>query len=75
METLQRAYYADGKIHLLMASGSDFHFPTQGNPRLENASEEDLNTIEISPFGLHWPRLDEDLSLRGIAQGDYGQRR
>ena len=26
------------------------------------------------PFGLHWPDLDEDLSIRGILAGDFGQR-
>jgi hypothetical protein len=32
-----------------------------------------LNHIEISPFGLHWPELDEDLSFRDLLEGDYGQ--
>jgi hypothetical protein len=32
-----------------------------------------LANIELSPFGLHWPDLDEDLSIRGILAGDYGQ--
>jgi hypothetical protein len=32
-----------------------------------------LNNVELSPFGLHWPDLDEDLSFRGIAAGDYGK--
>jgi hypothetical protein len=34
-----------------------------------------LNHIEISPFGLHWPELDEDLSFRGLIEGNYGQLR
>jgi len=28
----------------------------------------------FSPFGLHWPTLDEDLSFEGILAGRYGQR-
>jgi hypothetical protein len=24
---------------------------------------------------LHWPDLDEDLSIRGILAGDYGRRK
>ena len=43
-------------------------------PRLESAAEEDVGRIEISPFGLHWPTLDEDLSFAGILNGRYGQR-
>jgi hypothetical protein len=42
--------------------------------RLESAAEEDVGRIEISPFGLHWPTLDEDLSCEGILAGRYGQR-
>jgi hypothetical protein len=34
-----------------------------------------LNNVEISPFGLHWPELDEDLSFAGLKRGDFGQRR
>jgi hypothetical protein len=50
-------------------------FPVSENPRLCRGTPEELNNIEISPFGLHWPDLDEDLSLRGIAKGDHGQSR
>jgi hypothetical protein len=32
-----------------------------------------LHHIEISPFGLHWPELDEDLFFRGLLEGDHGQ--
>ena len=46
----------------------------KGNPRLESAAEEEVGRIEISPFGLHWPTLDEDLSFAGILEGRYGQR-
>ncbi len=48
-------------------------FPVSENLRLAGGSPSQLNHIEISPFGLHWPDLDEDLSLAGIAHGNYGQ--
>ena len=57
-----------------MESGLEFAFPIAGNSRLESASDSQLDNIELSPFGLHWPDLDEDLSIRGILAGDYGQR-
>jgi hypothetical protein len=55
-------------------SGHELKFPIDGNPRLEQARLEDLHHIELSPFGIHWPKLDEDLSFEGIMRGDYGQR-
>ena len=73
-DTPQRAFHRAGRIYVSMASGLDFSFPIQGNPRLEGKPDHLLSEIEVSPFGLHWPRLDEDLSIKGILAGDYGQR-
>jgi hypothetical protein len=49
-------------------------FPVAENPRLARGTQRQLNRIEISPFGLHWPELDEDLSFRGLLEGNYGQK-
>jgi hypothetical protein len=75
IDTVQTAVFRDGQILITMGSGAEFLFPVADNPRLAAGTPEQLNKIEISPFGLHWPDLDEDLSLRGIARGDYGQGR
>ena len=68
------ARHKDGRIYVTMVSGLEVAFPVSGNPRLEGKSHDQLDKIELSPFGLHWPDLDEDLSLKGILAGDYGQR-
>ncbi len=57
-----------------LASGLELAFPVEGNPRLEGKSHEHLDQIELLPYGLHWPALDEDLSIRGILSGRFGQR-
>ncbi len=38
------------------------------SPVLENASEEERNNFEISPsgYGIHWPLLDEDISIDAL---------
>lgn len=68
------ARHQDGKIYVHMESGLELAFPVQGNPRLQGKPHDQLNRIELSPMGLHWPDLDEDLSIQGILAGDYGQR-
>lgn len=68
------AHHRQGKIHITMESGLEIAFPVRGNPRLDGQPHRQLDHIELSPFGLHWPDLDEDLSVRGILAGDYGQR-
>jgi len=69
-----KAWHEGGTIFIRFASGHEVSFPTKGNPRLESAAEEDVGRIDISPFGLHWPTLDEDLSFEGILVDRYGQR-
>ena len=68
-----RAAYEKGCIVVRMRSGVEIRFPVSANKRLADATARTLNNIEISPFGLHWPDLDEDLSFRGLLAGDYGQ--
>jgi hypothetical protein len=67
------AVFRDGEIIVAMESGTEIRFPVAKNPRLAPGTAEQLGRIEISPYGLHWPDLDEDLSFRGLARGDYGQ--
>lgn len=41
-------------------------------PRLNNATTEELISYEIlaNGAGIHWPLLDEDLSLKGFLQNE-----
>lgn len=75
VDTPTKAFHREGRIHVSMASGLDFSFPIEGNPRLAGKPGPLLSNIQVSPFGLHWPDLDEDLSIRGILAGDYGQQK
>lgn len=68
------ANYLNGFESVRIETGRVLTFPAQVNPRLENTADAALNEIELSPFGIHWPALDEDLSFEGIMRGDYGQR-
>ena len=67
------AVHLNGQIIVRMESGAEIRFPVAENLRLARGTPRQLNHIEISPFGLHWPELDEDLSFRGLIEGNYGQ--
>ncbi|WP_263057017.1 DUF2442 domain-containing protein [Pantoea agglomerans] len=43
--------------------------PLSWFPRLRNASVEQLKDYELSPRGIHWDALDEDISIDGLLQG------
>jgi len=73
-DTARTAASVGGEIIVLMESGREIRFPVADNPRLARGTPAQLSHIEISPFGLHWPDLDEDLSFRGLLDGNHGQR-
>jgi len=75
VDNVKSAVFQDGRIRVTMQSGVEIWFPVAGNPRLSQGTPEQLNNIQASPFGLHWPDLDEDLSFQGLLAGDYGQPR
>ena len=67
------ARYADGRVSVTLSSGVTFSFPILGNWRLEDATLDQLNNMEVDDEGIHWPDIDEDLSFEGLLKGDWGQ--
>jgi hypothetical protein len=73
-DSARSAISRDGQIIITMESGAEIRFPVAENPRLAGGTAQQLSNIELSPFGVHWPDLDEDLSFRGLLSGNFGQR-
>jgi hypothetical protein len=70
-------YDARKKVVVIeLANGASFAFPPHLAQGLEGASAADLADIEITPMGtgLHWPRLDADLTVDGLLAGVFGSR-
>jgi len=72
--TVKKAWYENGQICLVVSDGKEIRFPVDANSKLKNATDFQRNNIEIicGGTGLHWPDLDEDLSITGIIEGRYG---
>ncbi|MBM3240383.1 DUF2442 domain-containing protein [Candidatus Poribacteria bacterium] len=59
----------EGDFLLLSIGGEERKFRLKKiSSTLEKASEKERNTFEISPsgYGIHWPLLDEDISIDGL---------
>jgi hypothetical protein len=58
-----------------MADKKEIMFPVELNRKLKNAPVEMVKNIELiwDGTGLHWPDLDENLSVTGILEGKFGQ--
>ncbi|MBS3780463.1 MAG: DUF2442 domain-containing protein, partial [Desulfovermiculus sp.] len=56
--------------------GRTLGVPLAWFPRLLKASPQQLNDFELSPKGIHWDALDEDISIKGLllGQGDLTHR-
>ena len=70
-------YDARKKVVVIeLANGASFAFPPSLAQGLEGARAADLAEIEITPMGtgLHWPRLDADLTVDGLLAGIFGSR-
>lgn len=64
----------EDEIQVRLTDGRTISAPLQWFPRLVRASDEQRARYEISAGGrgLHWPDLDEDLSVAGLlAGGDW----
>jgi Protein of unknown function (DUF2442) len=66
IDTPESAKHSNGIITILMGSGFELTFPCEAYTRLAAATDEERSNIELSSMGLHWPDLDEDLSIRGL---------
>lgn len=67
---------AFGRIVVELGNGCTFAFPPRLAQGLEEATDEQLATVEIigAGYGLHWEALDVDLSVPGLLAGIFGTR-
>jgi hypothetical protein len=76
--TVVRAWFdhTTRKIRLELSTGLELAFPAENAQGLQNASDQQLSRIEITPMGLglHWPECDADLLVSGMLQGYLGSK-
>jgi hypothetical protein len=53
-----------------LSDGRSLSVPLHWFPRLEHGTEAERGNFELSPFGIHWPDLDEDISVEGLLRGE-----
>jgi hypothetical protein len=58
-----------------LSDGRVLGVPLAWFPHLLRATPAQREAFEISPFGLHWEGLDEDISVEGLlaGRGDRGR--
>lgn len=74
MFTAEKSWSENGMICMILSDKKEVRFPIYLNEKLRNATDSQVANIEIicGGTGLHWPDLDEDLSVLGIMEGRFG---
>jgi len=58
--------FDDSSMWVDLVDGRTLGVPLAWFPKLLAATAEQLNSYELSPRGIHWDELDEDLSVDGL---------
>jgi hypothetical protein len=61
--------FTASELVVTLADGRKIATPLDWYPRLKSASKAERMNFEIMPMGIHWPAIDEDLSIAGMLQG------
>ncbi len=69
-----RYHRAGRRLLVHLTNGAALIIPIQLVRSLRDARDEDLGDVSVGPagLGLHWERLDEDLSIAGLATVAFG---
>jgi len=57
------------ELVVTLVDGRRIATPLEWYPRLLRASASERTNFEIMPLGIHWPAIDEDLSIAGMLNG------
>ena len=63
---LKKVWFDEENIFIETEDGEKRSHPLRWFPRLQNASKKERNQFRLSPSGIHWEDLDEDLSVEGF---------
>jgi len=65
--------FTKDKIYFELRDGREIGVPLEWFPRLKNASPEERNDYYLTAngTGIHWDKLDEDISIRYLLREEF----
>ena len=69
--TATDVWFDDSKMTILLSDGREVAIPIDWFPKLRDAIEVERNHWRLigNGQGIHWPDLDEDISVSGLLHG------
>ena len=65
----ERVTFDEDSMWVALSDGRTLGVPLAWFPRLLHATAAKRETVTLSPMGLHWDSLDEDISIAGLIAG------
>jgi len=64
--------FTQTSLHFVLADGREISAPLEWFPRLRDANEADRKNWRFigNGIGVHWPTVDEDISIRALMGGN-----
>ena len=59
----------DSHLFVTLVDGRVLQTPLWWYPRLLSAAPERRAVVELSPLGVRWPEIDEDISVASMLRG------
>jgi hypothetical protein len=59
----------DSHLSVTLTNARLVRTPLWWYPRLLAATAEQKSQVELSPLGIHWPEIDEDISVASMLRG------
>jgi hypothetical protein len=68
-----RAWAEGRRVFVELTDGRIIGFPADRFKLLKNATDEQLKTVtlRLNGFALRWEVLDEDITVKGIVEGNF----
>jgi len=75
-ERIMRANCTEDSVFVELADGRTVSAPLAWYPRLLHATPQQRSNCVIAGagYGIHWPEIDEDLSVEGLLRGAAAPR-
>ena len=67
------AVIIEGMFYVNLADGQNFVFPVTLTKRLASASDSQRRKIKFLPLTLHWPEIDEDITIESLVELGYSR--
>jgi hypothetical protein len=63
--------FTDERVYFELADGREIGAPLEWFPRLKEASPEERQDYYLTASGVHWEKLDEDISVKYLLREEF----